>query len=65
MKKEKLNGFLGKKVKITFYDDDVITGILEYTKEFEFRYKYRRPGYYNVGNTCFRASHVTKIEIIN
>lgn len=53
---EELNALLGKKVQITFFDNDVKTGILQ-------RAKYKQ-GRYEVDNLSFRKTHVKKIEVV-
>lgn len=52
---EELNALLGKKVQITFFDNDVKTGILQ-------RAEYKQ-GRYEVDNLSFRKTHVKKIEV--
>ncbi len=51
---EELNALLGKKVQITFFDNDIKTGILQ-------RAEYKQ-GRYEVDNLSFRKTHVKKIE---
>lgn len=53
---EELNALLGRKVRVTFFDDKTITGILT-------RAEYR-PDRYEVANYSFRKTHVKKIEVI-
>lgn len=53
---EELNALLGKKVKITFFDDTTETGVLT-------RAEYR-PDRYEVANYTFRKTHVKKIEVV-
>lgn len=53
---EELNALLGKKVKITFWDDKVLTGVLA-------RAEYR-PDRYEVANMSFRKTHVKKVEVV-
>lgn len=59
MKKEELNQFIGKQVRITFkFDYDVLTGKLQYVDEFSYKHGYRKVGLYYIGREGFRASHV-------
>ena len=51
---EALNALLGKKVKVTLFDDTVITGILTRAEW--------KPDRYQVKDWTFRKSHVKKIR---
>lgn len=53
---DELNALLGKKVKVTLFDDSVCIGVLQNSK-----YK---QGRYAVDNYSFRKTHVKKIEVI-
>lgn len=53
---EELNALLGKKVKVTLFDDTTITGALT-------RAEYRSDRY-EVANYSFRKTHVKKIEVM-
>ena len=53
---KELNALLGKKVKVTLFDDTTITGILTHAKW--------KPDRYEVANYSFRKSHVKKIEVV-
>lgn len=53
---EELNALLGKKVKITLFDDTTITGVLTLAEW--------KPDRYQVENWTFRKTHVKKIEVI-
>lgn len=53
---EELNALLGKKVKVTLWDDTTITGILTRAEW--------KPDRYEVENYSFRKSHVKKIEVL-
>lgn len=53
---EELNALLGKKVKVTFFDDTTKTGVL--TRSL---YSYDR---YDVAGYLFRKTHVKKIEVV-
>lgn len=51
---EELNALLCKKVKVTFFDDTTITGILTRAEW--------KPDRYEVADYYFRKSHIKKIE---
>ncbi len=53
---EELNALLGKKVKVTLWDDTTITGILTRAEW--------KPDRYEVVNYSFRKTHVKKIEVV-
>ena len=53
---EELNALLGKKVKVTFFDDTTKTGVLNRSL-----YRYDR---YEVADRSFRKTHVKKIEVV-
>lgn len=53
---EELNALLGKKTKVTLWDDTTITGILTRAKW--------KPGRYECANYSFRKTHVKNIEVI-
>lgn len=53
---KELNALLGKKVKVTLFDDTTITGILTRAEW--------KPDRYEVANYYFRKSHVKKIEVV-
>lgn len=53
---EELNALLGKKVKVTLFDDTTITGILTRAEW--------KPERYQVENWTFRKTHVKKIEVL-
>ena len=52
---KELNALLGKKVKVTLFDDTTITGVLT-------RAEWKRDRY-QVQNWTFRKTHVKKIEV--
>lgn len=52
---EELNALLGKKVKVTLFDDTTITGVLTRAEW--------KPDRYQVQNWTFRKTHVKKIEV--
>lgn len=53
---EELNALLGKKVKVTLFDNKTITGILTHAEW--------RSNRYEVANYSFRKTHVKKIEVV-
>ena len=53
---KELNALLGKKVKVTLFDDTTITGVLTRAEW--------KPGRYEVANYCFRKTHVKKVEVV-
>ncbi len=53
---KELNALLGKKVKVTLFDDTTITGILTRAEWMSDRYE--------VANYSFRKTHVKKIEVV-
>ena len=75
MNRKEFEKYLGKRVKIRFYDNEVITGILCRTDDEQFKDNmglYMRKNYYvlfddllNDFCSClFRVSHVKKIEVM-
>ena len=68
MKREKLEQYLGKKVKITLFDGEVIKGDLHKTGEEQFKNDpdlYIRQKMYfciNPQSCLFRSSHVIKVN---
>ena len=67
MKRAELEKYLGKKVKVTMLDNDVLIGILRKTEEYR---ELLKSGYYladdgeNIVNRLtFRSSHVKKLSI--
>ena len=53
---KELNALLGKKVKITLWNDKILTGILTRAEW--------KPDRYEVANYSFRKTHVKKIEVV-
>jgi hypothetical protein len=53
---EELNALLGHRVKITLFDDTIITGVLTRAEW--------KPGRYECENYTFRKTHVKKIEVV-
>lgn len=52
---EELNSLLGKKVKITLFDDTTITGVLTRAEW--------KPDRYQVQDWTFRKTHVKKVGV--
>lgn len=67
MKREELEKYLGKTIKITLFDGDVIKGELHKTREDEFKNEpnlYIPYNYYfliNPQSCIFKCSHVNKL----
>lgn len=67
MKRSELEKYLGKKVTITLFDNDIITGVLHKTGEEKFKYD---PNLYIPRNcyfllpqsVIFKCSHVKKLK---
>lgn len=61
----KFDKFIGKRVKVSFTDGDIITGLLDFDEERQF-YKLtncmNKKGFM-VNDTLFRKSHVKEIEV--
>ena len=53
---EELNALLGKKLKITLWNDKILTGVLTRAKW--------KPERYECANYSFRKTHVKNIEVI-
>lgn len=64
MKKEILSIHEGENVRIKLFDNKVLEGKLEYIPEFNEKFGYRKPGFFSIGNTSFRASHVKTLKVI-
>ena len=65
MKKAELMKLVGNTVRITLFDDDVITGKLGYTTKFCEEQNWRKPNYFTIGNLDFKVSHIKKISILD
>lgn len=64
MSKSQLMNYVGKKVHIYFKNGESgIYGVLCYADDFSSKHDYRKPNYFYVGNTSFKASHVKAIII--
>lgn len=63
MTQAELMHYIGEKVHIYFKDGERgIYGTLGYADEFSAKHDYRKPNYFYIGNTSFKASHVRKLE---
>lgn len=65
MKRELLNEYIGDIVSITFYDDRVKEGKLEYITEFSAAQRWRKVGYFAIDDQLFKCSHVKKLKLMN
>jgi len=65
---EKLDKFIGKRVRVAFKDEHVMVGYLEYVDEFSSKYAYRKPNMYSLtlssgaGYVSFRKGLVKSID---
>ncbi len=64
MKKEELKSLVGKNVKITLFNDKVLTGRLRFIPEFSEKYNWLKPNYFNLEDYIFKVSHVKKVEVL-
>ena len=64
MKKEIVSIHEGENVRIKLIDNTELEGKLEYIPEFTEKFGYRKPGFFSIGNTSFRASHVKTLKVI-
>lgn len=64
MKREILNEYLGSYVHITFFDGDIVDGMLTYVPEYSEKYDYKMPGLYYIDRLCFKASCVKKLQAV-
>ncbi len=60
--REYLESFIGKKVKVTFWDNDIRVGVLKNNKAGVW---WECPKWYHIDNLSFRLSHLKKIEEVN
>ena len=62
MTKAELMSYVGKKVHIYFKGEyRGIYGKLGYVDEFSAKHDFRKPGYFYIGYTSFKVSHVRKV----
>lgn len=57
-----LKDYVGRNVRVYFTDGDVVTGKLEYAETFSEQYGWRKAKHFYIGDLCFRAWHVRKVE---
>ena len=65
IKKAVLSAFVGYRVRITFFDDEVKEGVLGYTSKFCEEQGFRKPGYFTLNNLDFKVSHIKKVVLID
>lgn len=63
--KADLQELVGHTVKITLFDNDVVTGKLGYTTKFCEKQNWRKPDYFTISNLDFKVSHIKKISILD
>ena len=64
MTRAELMNLVGKKVTVYFKDGErAIYGTLGYVDEFSEKYDFRKPGYFFIGYTLFKVSHIRKVEL--
>jgi len=64
MTRAELMNLVGKKVMVYFKDGErAIYGTLGYVDEFSEKYLFRKPGYFFIGFTIFKVSHIRKVEL--
>lgn len=63
MKKSELMELVGNNIFIYLKDGDNVYGKLGFVDEFSAKHEYRKPNYFYIGNTSFKASHVKKVEV--
>ena len=62
MTKAELMKYVGKKVLIYFKDREAgIYGTLGYVDKFSAKHDFRKPNYFYIGHTAFKASHIKKL----
>lgn len=63
MKKDELMQLVGRKIHVYFkYGEPEIYGTLGYADEFSAKHDYRKPNYFYINRTSFKASYVRKVE---
>ncbi len=62
MTKAELTQYVGKRVFVFLKNSkEVLYGRLHYVDVFSEKYNYRKPSYYYIDHTSFKASHVRKL----
>lgn len=66
MKKSEFMQLVGKKVQITLFDGDTLSGTLNYADDFSEKHDFRPPGYFYIigdrSRMTFRYSHVVRVK---
>lgn len=63
MTKKELIFYVGRNVCVYFKGEEKgIYGQLGYADQFAAKHGYRKPNYFYIGNTSFKASHVRKLS---
>lgn len=63
MKREDLDKYLGKRVKIVLASGKAIEGVLGFCPEYSSRYYWISPNYYYINEYSFKASRIKKVEL--
>ena len=61
--RELLESYVGKDVRITFFDGDVREGVLELGMGIGNGFIVQKPKMYTIGDLCFRLSHIKTLEV--
>ena len=62
MTKAELETYIGKRVFVCLKNSkEILYGRLNYVEEFSEKHDYRKPYYFYIGHTSFKASHVRKL----
>lgn len=61
MKHAELMKFVGKHVRVLFYDGEWAWGTLGYADEFSAKHDFRKRNHFYIGNVSFLVSHVKKL----
>ena len=61
--RELLESYVGKDVRITFFDDDVREGVLELGMGIGNGFIVQKPKMYTIGDLSFRLSHIKTLEV--
>lgn len=62
MKKDELMQLVGRKIHVYFKDvEHGIYGTLGYADEFSIKHDFRKPNYFYINRTSFKASYVRKV----
>lgn len=61
--RELLESFMGKKVKVVFFDNTTREGVLAIGMGIGNGFIVQKPKMYTIENLCFRLSHIKSIEV--